>query len=43
MKTIKVNPIETEPEVIAEISENESAEIQGGVTSSCMYFSCNPK
>lgn len=41
MKSKNINPIEIEPETIAEISETESEEIQGGV-GSCLLMTCNP-
>jgi hypothetical protein len=44
MKTKKTNPIEIEPEVIAQLSEEQSDEIQGGdgtKCSSCTMNSCN--
>ncbi len=44
MKTKKVNfIIEVEPETIAEISENQSEEIQGGRGLSCRIHTCKPK
>lgn len=42
MKSKKVNPIEIEPEIIAEITETESEEIQGGI-GSCNLHTCKPK
>jgi hypothetical protein len=44
MKTKKVNPIEIEPEIMAQLSEEQSDEIQGGdgtKCSSCTMNSCN--
>jgi hypothetical protein len=42
MKSININPIEIEPETIAEIGETESEEIQGGGTS-CNIHTCKTK
>lgn len=44
MKTKKINPIEIEPEVIAQLDEAQSDEIHGGdgtKCSSCAMHSCN--
>jgi hypothetical protein len=41
MKSKNANSVEIEPETIAEITETESEEIQGGVTTSCLNWSCN--
>ncbi len=42
MKSKLINPIEIEPETVAEISEVQSEEIQGGGTS-CRMLSCPDK
>jgi hypothetical protein len=42
MKSKAINPIEIEPETIAEITETESEEIQGGV-GSCNMHTCGTK
>jgi hypothetical protein len=39
MKTIKINPIEIELEIIAEISEKQAQIIEGG--GSCFRTSCH--
>jgi hypothetical protein len=41
MKTKSVNPIEIEPEIISELSEEQTEEIQGG-RGSCHLHTCNP-
>jgi hypothetical protein len=45
MKTKKINPIEIEPEIIAQLSQEQSDDIQGGLDgtkcSSCTMNSCN--
>lgn len=40
MKSKSINPIEIEPETIAEITETESEEVQGG-KGSCLAMTCN--
>ncbi len=42
MKTKKINPIEIEPETIAEINEDQADIIEGG-QGTCIFISCNGK
>ena len=41
MKPKKINPIEIEPETIAEISEEQAEQIEGG--GSCLRLTCKIK
>jgi hypothetical protein len=44
MKSKTINPIEIEPETIAEISEDQAEKVEGGgVIGTCYQWSCNTK
>lgn len=40
MKSKKINPIDIQPETIAEISEEQAQSVEGG--GSCNKLTCNP-